>query len=127
MREAANKSPVNDATSVSEESWRDRVQKKIVDWVHAIIHKQQPAAAKDIAGLVPVVKPTAFPEGRTAFPEGRFVTLLSSVSIQTSPGKAITLHTGSNFALLAVENGQAVIRYYDGHKYSIPLSATDYR
>jgi len=38
MREAANKSPVpvNDATSVSEASWGNRLQKTIVDWVRAI-------------------------------------------------------------------------------------------
>jgi len=106
-----------------------------------VIRKQRPAAAKDIAGLVPVATPTAMPNvSLTAaesshspptlaksFPEGRFVTLVSAVSVQTPSRKTITLHAGSHFALLAVENDQAVIRYYDGRKYSIPLSATDYR
>ena len=111
-------------------SWLDPIQNAAEDCWRAIknlptslghrVHLQRPAAAKDIAGPVPVLTPTTFQEGQ-------FVTLVSPVSIQTAQRKTINLHAGSNVALLAIENGQAVIRYYDGRKYSIPLSATDYR
>jgi hypothetical protein len=114
--------PLFQRTVVSGPSWLDPLQNAIEDcWVaikrlstsfgnRVRPHKQTPAR------LVPP----------TAFPEGRFVTLLSPVSVQTTSKKTITLSAGSHFALLAVENDQAVIRYYNGRKYSIPLLSTDF-
>ena len=103
---------------------------------------QRRRATKDVAGLVPVAPPTrampnvshtaaepsrSVPAVTKTFSGDRFVTLVSTVAVRTPSGKTITLQSGAHFALLAVENDQAVIRYYDGRKYSIPLSSTDYR
>jgi hypothetical protein len=98
---------------------------------------QRRRAAKDVAGLVPVVPPNvshtaaepsrSVPSVTKTFSGDRFVTLVSPVAVRTPSGKTITLQKGAHFALLAVVNDQAVIRYYDGRKYFIPLSSTDYR
>ena len=103
---------------------------------------QRRRATKDVAGLVPVATPTrampnvsqtaaepsrSVPAVTKTFNGDRFVTLISPVTVRTPLGKTITLQSGAHFALLAVVNDQAVIRYYDGRKYFIPLSSTDYR
>ena len=103
---------------------------------------QRHRATKDVAGLVPVATPTrampnvsqtaaersrSVPAVTKTFNGDRFVTLISPVTVRTHLGKTITLQSGAHFVLLAVVNDQAVIRYYDGRKYFIPLSSTDYR
>ena len=83
-----------------------------------------PNVERGVVAVSKIVKPAP---NRTFGIGERFVTLLAPTSIRSSSGKTIMLSNGSRFPLTAIENDQAVIRYYDGRTYSVPVAATDYR
>jgi hypothetical protein len=93
---------------------------------------QTAAIPGPMSTTIPSVSPiTAVPLGSKSvvkdIPENTFVTLIARVSVRSPSGKMLTLQRGSHFRLIAAEGDQLVIRYYDGRKYSIPVSVTNYR
>jgi hypothetical protein len=85
-------------------------------------------ATPPTASQVSVVPSASVPALTKTFGrEERFVTVISPVSIRRSSGKTVSIQSGAHFRLMAIERDQAIIRYYDGRNYSIPISATNYR